>query len=171
MPGVVPGAARAAAAAAALAWAASALAADFKPWPGGPTPALELQDLRGRTHRLEDYRGRVVLVNFWATWCEPCREEMPSMDRLRTALAGQPFDILAVNLAEPLSRVEKFAEKVPLGFPLLRDRDEATAKAWRARVLPASYLVGKDGSVRWVVAGELDWMSTAARARIAELLD
>lgn len=93
------------------------------------------------------------------------------MDRLRTALAGQPFDILAVNLAEPLSRVEKFAEKVPLGFPLLRDRDETTAKAWRARVLPASYLVGKDGSVRWVVAGELDWMSTAARARIAELLD
>lgn len=162
---------RLAATAAALAWAATACAADFKPWAGGPTPALELQDLQGRTHRLEDYRGRVVLVNFWATWCEPCRDEMPSMDRLRASLAGQPFEILAVNLAEPLSRMERFLEKMPLGFPVLRDRDEATAKAWRARVLPASYLVGKDGKIRWVVVGELDWLGTAARARITELLE
>ncbi len=93
------------------------------------------------------------------------------MDRLRGSLAGQPFEILAVNLAEPLSRVERFLEKMPLGFPVLRDSDEAAAKAWRARVLPASYLVGKDGKVRWVVVGELDWTSAAARARITELLD
>jgi thiol-disulfide isomerase/thioredoxin len=156
---------------AALTWATTVRAADFKPWSGDATPALELQDLQGRTHRLADYRGRVVLVNFWATWCEPCREEMPSMDRLRGSLAGQPFEILAVNLAEPLSRVERFLEKMPLGFPVLRDSDEAAAKAWRARVLPASYLVGKDGKVRWVVVGELDWTSAAARARITELLD
>ena len=162
---------RLAAMAGALAWATTACAADFKPWPGGPTPALELQDLQGRTHRLADYRGRVVLVNFWATWCEPCRDEMPSMDRLRASLAGQPFEILAVNLAEPLSRMERFLEKMPLNFPVLRDRDETTAKAWRARGLPASYLVDKDGKVRWAVVGELDWMSTTARARITELLD
>jgi peroxiredoxin len=67
--------------------------------------------------------------------------------------------------------MERFLDKVTLGFPVLRDRDEATAKAWRARVLPASYLVDKDGKIRWVVVGELDWLGTAARTRIAELLD
>ena len=73
-------------------------------WSGGGTAgapaALELEDLEGRPHRLDDYRGKVVLVNFWATWCGPCREEMPTLERLRQALAGRPFTVLAVNVGE-----------------------------------------------------------------------
>src|SRR5690242_9980366 len=111
----------------------------LKPWPGGPTPPLALGDLAGREYRLADYRGKVVVVNFWATWCEPCREEMPSMKALRASLAGRPFEVLAVNLGEPESRVRRFLEQVPLDFPVLLDRDSAVAKAWRARVLPASF--------------------------------
>jgi peroxiredoxin len=159
----------AAALGAALAFASAA--ADLKPWNGGPTPELELQDLAGKEHRLADYRGSVVLVNFWATWCVPCREEMPSIDRLRSSLKGKPFEVLAVNLAEPLSRIEKFVAAMPLGFPLLRDRDGTVSKVWKAKLLPASFLIGRDGRIRYVAYGELDWSSDAVRARVAELLN
>ena len=157
----------------ALAWAAFALAAgaaELKPWSGGATPPLALEDLQGGRHELADYKGKVVLVNFWATWCEPCREEMPSIDRLQSSLAGQPFQVLAVNYAEPLSRIDKFVAAVPLGFPLLRDYDGAVAKAWGARILPASFLVGRDGRIRYFVYGGLDWSSEAVRAKVRELL-
>ncbi len=145
-------------------------AAELKRWDGGATPPLALEDLSGKQHDLGAYRGKVVLVNFWATWCEPCRAEMPSIDRLRSSLKGKPFEVLAVNLAEPLSRIEKFAESLPLGFPLLRDRDGAAGKAWKAKLLPASFLIGRDGRIRYVAYGELDWSSDAVRARVAELL-
>jgi peroxiredoxin len=151
-----------------FAWHAGA--AELKRWEGGALPAFELEDLQGRTHRLADYRGKVVLVNFWATWCEPCRAEMPSLDRLRSSLKGKPFEVLAINLAEPLSRIEKFTDAVPVKFPLLRDRDGSVGKAWRARLLPASFLIGRDGRIRYVAYGELDWMSNAARSRVNELL-
>jgi thiol-disulfide isomerase/thioredoxin len=142
----------------------------LKPWTGGATPALSLVDLAGREHRLADYKGKVVLVNFWATWCEPCREEMPSMKRLRASLAGRPFEVLAVNLGEPASRIRGFLEQVPLDFPVLLDRDSATAKAWRARVLPVSFVVGPDGAIRYSAIGELDWSDEKVSRAIAALL-
>ena len=119
-----------------LCCAANAAAQQLKPWGGGATPPLALVDVGGRLYRLDDYRGKVVLVNFWATWCEPCREEMPSINRLRASLAGRPFEVLAVNLAESESRIRRFVEQLPLEFPVLMDRDGAAAKSWRARLLP-----------------------------------
>ena len=145
-------------------------AQQLKPWGGGMTPALALRDVDGRAYRLEDYRGKVVLVNFWATWCEPCRDEMPSMQRLRDSLAGRPFEVLAVNLGEPPSRIRAFLEKVPLEFPVLLDGDTATAKAWKARILPASFVVGPDGAIRYSHLGELDWTEQRARHAIGRLL-
>ncbi len=150
--------------------ASIAAAAELKPWEGGATPAMAVEDLQGKTHRLDDYRGKVVLVNFWATWCEPCRAEMPSIDRLRSSLKGKPFEVVAVNMAEPLSRIEKFSASMPLGFPLLRDRDGSVSKTWKAKLLPASYLIGRDGRIRYVAYGELDWTSAAVRQRVTELL-
>jgi thiol-disulfide isomerase/thioredoxin len=142
----------------------------LSPWYGGPTPALKLKDLEGREHALESYRGKVVLVNFWATWCEPCKEEMPSIERLRQSLAGRPFAVLAVNLAEPDARVQAFLAKLPLGFPVLMDRDAAATKAWKARMLPATFIVGTDGRVRYSYIGELDWSREPVRRQIAALL-
>jgi len=156
---------------AAIGFAAAAGAAELKAWTGGATPELALQDLQGRTHRLADYRGKVVLVNFWATWCEPCREEMPSFERLRQSFAGRPVEVLAVNLGEPVGRVERFLERMPLGFPMLLDRDTGVAKAWKARVVPATFVVGPDGRIRYVHYGELDWSSEPVRKRVAELLE
>jgi thiol-disulfide isomerase/thioredoxin len=110
-------------------------------------------------------------VNFWATWCEPCRDEMPSLARLQAALADRPFTVLAVNLDEPVSRIKKFLARTPLDFPVLLDRDAAVAKAWRARILPATYLVGRDGRIRQVHFGELDWSSGAGRRAVEALLE
>ena len=160
--------------AAALLLAAASFAAgaagELRAWSGGPPPPLALADLSGKLHTLEQYRGKVVLVNFWATWCEPCRAEMPSMDKLRRSLEGRPFEVLAVNLAEPRSRIEKFLEQMPLGFPVVLDRDSSVARAWKAKLLPASFLVGRDGRIRYAAYGELDWASEAVRARVNDLL-
>jgi peroxiredoxin len=145
-------------------------ALELKPWTGGATPPLELSDLDGKTHRLADYRGRAVLVNFWATWCAPCREEMPSFERLRAALESQRVTVLAVNLAEPEARIRRFLDTMPLRYPILLDRDGTTARAWQARVLPATYVIAPDGSVRYRHLGELDWSSPQVRELILKLL-
>ena len=134
------------------------------------TPALALRDIEGKAHRLEDYRGKVVLVNFWATWCEPCREEMPAMNRLRASLAGRPFVVLSVNLAESEARIRRFMEQVPLEFTVLMDHDSATARAWKARVLPISFLIGPDGRIRYSVLGEIDWTQEKVRRIVLALM-
>ena len=153
-----------------LALALPASAQELKPWVGGATPPLELSDMKGARHRLADYRGKVVLVNFWATWCVPCRDEMPSIERLRASLDSRRFAVLAVNLAEPESRIQKFLDAVPLGFPVLLDRDAKIARAWQAKLLPATYIVGPDGSIRYRHLGELDWSKPEIRAQIARLM-
>jgi len=153
-----------------LATAGLASAAELKPWEGGATPPLAVEDLKGKSHDLAEYKGKVVLVNFWATWCEPCRAEMPSIDRLRDSLKGKPFEVVAVNMAEPLSRIEKFSETMSLSFPLLRDRDGSVGKTWKEKLLPASYLIGRDGRIHYVAYGELDWSSEPVRKRVNELL-
>jgi thiol-disulfide isomerase/thioredoxin len=156
--------------AAACLLAQAATAGDLQAWTGGATPPLELQDLEGRTHRLSDYRGKVLLVNFWATWCEPCRDEMPSIERLRRSLRGEPFEVLAVNLAEPRSRIESFLAQMPLSFPVLRDTDTQAARAWKAKVLPSTYLLDATGRIRYVHLGDMDWSGKAALGRVRELL-
>ena len=149
---------------------ASHAAGDLRPWGGGPTPTLELNDLGGGGHSLADYRGKVVLLNFWATWCGPCRDEMPSMELLKKKLSGRPFVVLAVNVDEPESRVRKFLAQLPLDFPVLMDPDKRATSAWKVRILPASFLIARDGRVRYTVTGELDWANEHVVRLVSELL-
>lgn len=157
----------------------AALLAVFFSWPVGAAelkavdtapPALELRDLSGRVHRLADYRGKVVLVNFWATWCEPCRDEMPSIAKLRNRLADRPFAVLAVNVDEPEARIAKFLSTVPLDFPVLVDAGRAVTRDWKVRMLPASFVIGPEGRLRYAATGELDWSTPAVVERIGKLL-
>jgi peroxiredoxin len=154
----------------ALALALPASAQPLKPWTGGAAPALELADADGKLHRLADYRGSAVLVNFWATWCEPCREEMPSMERLRASMQGKRFVVLAVNVGEGARAARSFGEKMGLGFPLLLDRDTSTARAWSARVLPASFVLGPQGEIRYSYFGAIDWARDDVREALEALL-
>ena len=142
----------------------------FVPWQRAETPALTLKDLGGRLQSLADYRGKVVLVNFWATWCEPCRDELPSMRRLRERLAGQPFDVLAVNYGESATRISDFLTRERLDLTVLLDPNQEAARTWRVRVLPGSFLVGADGRVRLSVIGEIDWASEDAVKTVRALL-
>jgi peroxiredoxin len=142
----------------------------LKPWAGGATPTLELASLDGQPQRLEDYRGRVVLVNFWATWCAPCLEEMPSIEKLRRSLDAQRFTVLAVNVGEGRPAASAFAEKMGLGFTFLLDREMKTSRAWGARVLPATFIVDPAGKVRYSYYGAIDWSRPDVRAAIRELI-
>ena len=146
--------------AAAFALGMAALAAgatQLKPWGDRETPALARLDLTGKVVDLKELRGRVVLVNFWATWCDPCREEMPSLERLRAKLKGRPFEVLTVNYGESAAKINAFMEKHKIALPVLLDPEKESAAAWRAGGLPITFLVDKDGRVRFSAFGECDW--------------
>jgi cytochrome c biogenesis protein CcmG, thiol:disulfide interchange protein DsbE len=155
---------------AALWWTGAADAKELRPWGGGATPTLVLKDLDGREHRLADYQGKVVVVNFWATWCEPCRDEMPSFNRLKARFGNAPFAIVAVNLAEGEARIGEFLKKVPVDFPVLLDRDGSVSKAWRARLLPYTVVLDPQQRIRYTALGELDWGAPEVEARLRTLL-
>ena len=144
----------------------------LRPYKGSPVPPpLKLTDLDGKVHDLADYKGKIVLVNFWASWCPPCVKEMPSMQRLKEKMAGKPFVILAVNMAEPEQEVRDFlATKVKVDFPILMDRDGAALKAWKVFVFPTSFVVGPDGKIRYGLYGELEWDTEEAIRVIQGLL-
>jgi thiol-disulfide isomerase/thioredoxin len=144
-------------------------AGELKPWSGRQPAAFELKDLSGRSHRLADYRGKVVLVNFWATWCEPCRDEMPAIEQLREKFAGRPFAVLAINVDEPEARIRKFLSSMPLTLTVLLDHERKLTRAWNVRLLPASYVIAPDGTVRFSALGELDWSTREVAERIAAL--
>ena len=133
-------------------------------------PALSLPDLGGQQHGLEDYRGQVVLVNFWATWCPPCLAEMPSMQRLVEALAGRPFQILAVNTEETKSKVWKFRKLLNITFPTLLDSSGEVTRAWGVEVFPTSYLIDAGGRIRYVSYGALEWDDAAVVTVIESMM-
>jgi thiol-disulfide isomerase/thioredoxin len=144
----------------------------LRPFVGNPTPpSLTLADLQGRLHRLEDYHGQVVLVNFWASWCPPCVHEMPSMQRLADRLAGQPFHILAVNMAEPAATVQDFVRnRVQVHFPVLLDRDGAVLQRWQVFAFPTSFVLGPEGRIRYALFGATEWDNAALLRKLEALL-
>jgi thiol-disulfide isomerase/thioredoxin len=149
------------------AWAAGGT---MKPFTGGgETPPLALRDLQGRQHKLADYKGKVVVLNFWATWCDPCREEMPAMQRLQDKLAGK-LVVLAVDYGEGPPRVGDFLKKVPVRFTVLLDRDTSAATAWKVKVLPTTLVIDPAQRIRYVAVGDVGWDTPPVEAEIVKLL-
>ena len=138
-------------------------------WPTRkPVPALQLTDLSGKVWRLADLRGKVVLLNFWASWCEPCRAEMPSLQRLADQ-HQQDLVVLAVNLKESTQTVQQFVQRTALTLPVLPDPQGVTARAWGVTVFPSTVLIDAQGKVRSVVQGELDWTGPDAKRLLQPL--
>jgi peroxiredoxin len=136
-------------------------------------PALMLPDEEGKkTWRLSDLRGKVVLVNFWATWCPPCRKELPSMERLWRQFKDAGLVVLGVNVGETGDEVFAFSNglETPLTFPLLLDEDSRVAQSWPVTGLPTTYLVDKQGRIAFGAIGGREFDSPAIVQQVRELL-
>lgn len=126
---------------------------------GDMAPDFELETLGGETVRLSDYRGQRVFVNFWATWCPPCRAEMPDMQELYEK-QEVPFEILAVNLTKSEQNEENvpaFVEDFGLSFPILLDTASAAAGQYNVKAVPASYMIDTDGRISFVAPGAMHY--------------
>ena len=149
-------------------------AKELKPiTPRNAPGALALKDLDGKPHTLADYKGRVVLINFWATWCPPCRAEMPSMQRLKIAMKDKPFTILAVDMAETETEVQHFLKDMKdpkIDFTILMDKDGKALKQWKVFVFPTSYVLDTQGKVRYTLLGSTDWDEGDTLKKIESLL-
>lgn len=126
---------------------------------GEAAPDFTLLDVEGRSVTLSSLRGKVVLLNFWATWCPPCRAEKPTMERLSEALSGEDFIVLAVNTENDLGAVREWVSRNPYSFPILLDNEGVVQTRYRVFRFPETFLIGKDGKVLQHYIGARDWSS------------
>jgi peroxiredoxin len=140
---------------------------------GSPAPPFQAVDLRtGRPAAIDDYRGKVVLLNIWATWCPPCRVEMPSMERLHQKLAGTDFRLVAVSVDEEDSTVvNTFVREMGLSFEILHNRDGSIRRLYQTTGVPESFVIDRDGVIVKKVIGAADWDAPVNEALIRRLLD
>jgi peroxiredoxin len=133
----------------------------------GPQLGFTLPDLTGQQRRLDEFSGKVVVVNFWASWCRPCIEELPSIHRLIEEMRGKPFAVIGVNVAESAMRVRTAAGRLGMQFPVLLDTDSKVFNGWGATVLPTAYVLDRSGQVRYIGKGPMEW----DRKDIVEMLN
>lgn len=136
-------------------------------------PAFTLNDMNGEPHSLKDYRGKVVLINFWGTWCPPCRREMPSMERIYEHLHSKKFVVLAVNQMETPDDVFVYTSQLSVAptFSILFDKNSDVAKAYRVNGLPTSYLIDKKGNIRYRAIGGREFDSPKVEKQINGLIN
>jgi len=164
--------------AAALGWALSGTESDPEnpltpgayAWSGGDLPDVTFTTLNGEPVTVEEFRGQLVLLNFWATWCPPCLMEMPAMQRLEQALPSTPFSVLAVNVKETREKAWRFQQLLDVHFTVLLDKTGQAGEDWNIAVYPTSYLIDPSGHIRYVAYGALEWDSDAVRQVINDLL-
>jgi thiol-disulfide isomerase/thioredoxin len=136
----------------------------------GATPKLQLKDLDGKPQDIARYRGKVVVLNFWATWCTPCVKEMPALQRLSEKLSTEPFALVTVNFGESEKQIRPFMEKLGVRFPVLLDRDMRATEPWVDKGLPTTFVIDSNQKIRYRVLGDFEWDAPEVEARIRELL-
>jgi thiol-disulfide isomerase/thioredoxin len=152
-----------------LAWTVTGFSADLR----RPAIPFTLPGLNGQEVSLADYGGKVLLVNFWATWCPPCVAELPSMQALKQSMAGEPFEILALNVGEDPRSVLGFLRRfnTRLDFPILLRAEQFVARDWNVNSMPTSALVDKRGRVAATMVGPRDWNDGESRRLVRILLN
>jgi thiol-disulfide isomerase/thioredoxin len=137
-----------------------------------PAPAFNLMDMDEEHHSLEKYRDKVILLNFWATWCPPCRREMPSMESLHQSLKDENFVVIAINQMEEPDHVFAYTGQLDVDptFLLLFDTDSKISQAYKVNGLPTTYLIDKKGLIRYRAIGGRDFNHLQVRRLIRQLL-
>jgi peroxiredoxin len=160
-----------------LGLAASLLA--MTSWPGNaratvapraPAPDFTLRRMDGANLRLQEQRGQVVLVNFWATWCAPCRQEMPHLSRLYEKYRNSGFVLLGVNVDDNARKAAELATSLGLPFPVLFDTDKAVSRVYDMNAMPATLLIDREGRVRYIHRGYRDGFEITYDQQIRELM-
>ena len=144
----------------------------LKPLPDRPeAPAFDLEDPAKRPQRLADYKGRPLILNFWATWCPPCRKEMPSMQRAHEALAAEGISVVAINVGEDAGTVEQFQSEYPVDFPLPMDLDMQVVQRYPVKGLPTTFVIDSEGRLAYVATGEREWDDPALLEQVRALAE
>ena len=120
-------------------------------------PDFTLLDTNGKTHHLSDYRGRPVIINFWTTWCPPCREELPSMNRAWHLIEEEGIAMLAINMGEDEDTIFIFSADYPTDFPVLMDQSGEVIEQWPVKGLPTTYVIAPDGTIAYRAIGSREW--------------
>lgn len=142
---------------------------EVSPW-SGPMSGLGLLDTTGKTWQLADLQGRAVLLNFWASWCEPCRAEMPTLQQVADLYGPEKLLVLAINFKEPAARALQFAKTTGVTLPVLLDASGKLAGQWGVKVFPTTLTLNSRGQPQQRVKGEVDWTSAAAGRLIDGLI-
>ncbi len=143
----------------------------LKPFKAHSTPiAIELKDIHGNTVIKNDFTGKVTVINFWATWCPPCIEEIPSLNRLKKKMAGQPFELISINYAEDKQSILDFIKKVNVEFIVLLDQDGNFANKWNIITYPSTFVIDTKGNIRYGVNAAIEWDNPDVVKKLKALL-
>ncbi len=135
---------------------------DKTAWPRTQSaPPMDLIDTNGQRWTRAELQGRVVVLNFWATWCAPCKEEMPSLQALHTSDPSKPL-VIGINVKESAGTVRRFVQAQQLSFPVVLDPQGDLARQWGVRIYPTTLVIDPQGQPRWRVVGEVDWAGAQA---------
>lgn len=133
--------------------------------------AIHLNNAQGNKVEKNNYKGQVTIINFWATWCPPCVEEIPSLNRLKSKMKGLPFELISINYAEDKKTILEFMKKVKVDFPVLLDPDGNYAKKWNVITYPSTFVIDKNGNIKYGVNAAIEWDSPEFIAKIKTLLN
>lgn len=140
-----------------------------KPEVVGDAPSFLLDDTDGNPRHLNDYKGKVILIHFWATWCLPCKEELPAIKTLWERFKDRGFDVVAIA-GDRKDTVVSFIQRHEIKFPVLIDQYGSALRSYRVRGLPASYIVDRTGKIKGIATGQRDWLNPEAMDFIEDLL-
>jgi thiol-disulfide isomerase/thioredoxin len=142
---------------------------DKTAWPANVvTPKIEATDLQGKAWNVTELAGKVVVLNFWATWCAPCKDELPTLQTLHDISDAQTV-VLTINVREPAARAARYVQSTGMTFPVISDSKGELAKRWGVTVYPTTVLIAPNGQARWRIVGDVDWSGAQANAWLVDV--
>ena len=136
----------------------------------GPAPDFTLKSRGGENIKLSELRGQVVMINFWASWCGPCRQEMPLLEQIYQHYQPMGFTLLGINVEEDSAAADKVLKEIPVSFPVLYDNRNRVSESYQVRAMPSTILIDRDGQVRYLHQGYKSGYEDAYQEQVRELI-